>query len=134
LRVVLDTNVLVSALVGHGKSRRLLTKLFEGHEIVSSKQMLVELDDVPSRRKFEFTRRQIDEFLLIMVRRSIVATVMECPEIIAEDPDDDVVLATALEGEVGYIVSGDKHLLRLKEFKGIKIVIVGETLELLRSD
>jgi len=134
LRVVLDTNVLVSALVGHGKSRRLLTKLFEGHEIVSSKQMLAELEDVLSRRKFGFTRHQLDEFLLIMVRRSIVATVMECAEIITEDPDDDVVLATALEGEAGYIVSGDKHLLRLKEFKGIKIVTVGETLELLRSD
>lgn len=84
MRVVLDTNVLVSALVGHGKSRRLLTKLFEGHEIVSSKQMLAELEDVLSRRKFGFTRHQLDEFLLIMVRRSIVATVMECAEIITE--------------------------------------------------
>ena len=96
--------------------------------------MLAELEDVLSGRKFEFTRHQLDEFLLIMVRRSIVATVMECAEIITEDPDDDVVLATALEGEAGYIVSGDRHLLRLKEFKGIKIVTVGETLELLRSD
>lgn len=131
MRVVLDTNVLVSALVGHGRSRRLLIRLFEGHEIVSSKQMLAELGDVLSRRKFGFMRRQLNEFLLIMVKRSIVATIMEIPEIVAEDPDDNVVLATALEGEAEYIISGDKHLLRLREYRGIRIVSVREMLEIL---
>lgn len=134
MRVVLDTNVLVSALVGHGKPRRLLTKLFEGHEIVSSKQMLAELGDVLSRRKFGFTRHQIDEFLLIMVKGSILATIVECPKIIEEDPDDDVVLATALEGRAEFLVSGDKHLLSLREFRGIRIVTVREMLETLRDD
>lgn len=131
MRVVLDTNVLVSALVGHGRSRRLLIRLFEGHEIVSSKQMLAELGDVLSRRKFGFMRRQLNEFLLIMVKRSIVATIIEIPEIVAEDPDDNVVLATALEGEAEYIISGDKHLLRLREYRGIRIVSVREMLEIL---
>jgi putative PIN family toxin of toxin-antitoxin system len=132
MRVVLDINVLVSALVGHGKSRRLLTKLFEGHEIVSSKQMLAELVDVLSREKFGLNRRQIEEFLSIMVRKSLVVTVTECPEIITEDPDDNTILATASEGEAEYIVSGDRHLLELREFGEIKIVTVGKMLELLR--
>jgi putative PIN family toxin of toxin-antitoxin system len=132
MRVVLDTNVLVSALVSHGKSRRLLTKLFEGHEIVSSKQMLAELVDVLSSEKFGLNRRQIEEFLSIMVRKSLVATVTECPEIITEDPDDNTILATASEGEAEYIVSGDRHLLELREFGEIKIVTVGKMLELLR--
>ena len=132
--MVLDTNVIISALVGHGKSRHLLTKLFEKYEIVSSKQMLAELGDVLSRRKFGFTRHQINEFLLMMVRGSIAATVTECPEIIVEDPDDDVVLATALEGGADFIVSGDKHLLSLREFRGIRIVTVREMLEILREN
>lgn len=131
MRVVLDTNVLVSALVGHGRPRHLLIRLFEGHEIVSSKQMLAELGDVLSRRKFGFTRNQLKEFLLIMVKGSIVATIIEIPEIIAEDPNDNVVLATALEGEAEYIISGDKHLLRLREHRGIRIVSVREMLEIL---
>ena len=133
MRVILDTNVIVSALVGHGKPRRLLTKLSEGHEIVSSKQMLAELEDVLSRSRFEFTRRQINEFLLIMVRGTTMATVTDFPEIITEDPDDNIVLATASEGQAGYIVSGDKHQLKLKEYRGIKIVAVKEMLELLRN-
>ena len=132
--MVLDTNVIISALVGHGKSRHLLTKLFEKYEIVSSKQMLAELGDVLSRRKFGFTRNQINEFLLMMIRGSIAATVTECPEIIVEDPDDDVVLATALEGGADFIVSGDKHLLSLREFRGIRIVTVREMLEILREN
>jgi putative PIN family toxin of toxin-antitoxin system len=129
MRVVLDTNVLVSALVGHGKPRRLLAKLLEGHEIVSSKQMLIEREDVLSRSRFGFTRRQINKFLSIMVRGSTVATVTECPMIISKDPDDDVVLATALEGRAGYVVSGDRHLLRLKEYKGIMILPVSDMLK-----
>lgn len=131
--VVLDTNVLVSALVGHGKPRRLLFKLLEGHEVVSSKQMLAELEDVMSRGRFGFTRRQIDEFLSIMARGSTMIQVAECHEVIPEDPDDDVVLATASEGQAGYVVSGDRHLLKLREYRGIKIVAVKEMLELLRN-
>jgi len=133
MRVVLDTNVLISALVGHGKPRRRLAKLLEGHEIVSSKQMLAELEDVMSRSRFGFTRRQINEFLSIMARGSIIATVKECPKIILEDPDDDAVLATALEGQAEYIVSGDMHLLRLKEYEGIMILPVDDMLKKLNS-
>ena len=134
MRVVLDTNVIVSALVGHGRPRRLLIRLFERHEIVSSKQMLAELGDILSRRKIGFTRHQINHFLLIMVKGSIMVTVVECPKIVEEDPDDDLVLATALEGEADFIVSGDKHLLSLGEFRGIKIVTVREMLEILREN
>jgi putative PIN family toxin of toxin-antitoxin system len=133
LRVVLDTNVLVSALVGHGKPRRLLFKLIEEHEIISSKQMLAELEGVLSRDRFKFTRRQIEEFLVILFRGSTMVTVAEPPEAITEDPDDDMVLATASEGQAEYIVSGDRHLLKLGEYQGIKIAAVKEMLELLRS-
>jgi predicted nucleic acid-binding protein len=49
--------------------------------------------------------------------------------IISKDPDDDVVLATALEGRAGYVVSGDRHLLRLKEYKGIMILPVSDMLK-----
>jgi len=96
--------------------------------------MLAELGDVLSRSKFGNTRHQIDEFLSIMVRGSILATIVECPKFIEEDPDDDVVLATALEGRAEYLVSGDKHLLSLREFRGIRIVTVREMLETLRDD
>ncbi len=131
MRIVLDTNVLISALIGHGKPRRLLIRLFREHEPVSSRQMLAELEDVLSRRKFRLTRSRVDEFLGILVKRFIVSEVEKIPEVISEDLDDNVVLATALAGGADYIVTGDGHLLGLREYQGIRIVRVGEMLKAL---
>jgi len=54
-------------------------------------------------------------------------------EVIEEDPDDDIVLNAAYDSRADYIVSGDKHLLKLREFKGTKIVSVKEILTILQQ-
>ena len=131
MRVVLDSNVLVSALVGHSEPRRLLIRLLDGHVIISSRKMLAELEDVLSKRKFELPKHNIDEFMLIIVKGSHITPVTDCPKVILEDADDDVVLATALSGDTEYIVTGDRHLLKLKKYKGIWVVTVREMLKLL---
>lgn len=134
LRVVIDTNVLVSALVGHGKPRRLVVLLLEQHEVVSSHQMLAELADVLSRNKFpEIHRSQVNSFLSILGSRAILVTVKQTNSVIEEDPDDDIVLATALEGKAAYLVSGDSHLLKLGKFKDVRIVTVKEMFELIHT-
>ena len=72
--------------------------------------------------KFDFTYEQKREFLEIIFE---VATVIDTKielNIIKEDPDDNIFLECALECEADFIISGDKHLLKLKEFKGIKII------------
>ncbi len=128
----MDTNVLISALVGHGKPRRLLTELLERHQIVSSAQMLAEFVEVMSRDKFaEVGRSGLASFLSILVRRTTIVSVKHTRRLIAQDPEDDMVLNTALKGNASYIVSGDEHLLDLKRFKGVKIVTVDEMLETL---
>ncbi|HEX7576142.1 MAG TPA: PIN domain-containing protein [Candidatus Methanoperedens sp.] len=52
--------------------------------------------------------------------------------VIVKDPADDRILECAVEGEVDYLVSGNKHLLDLKEFRRIKIVTARQILEILR--
>jgi putative PIN family toxin of toxin-antitoxin system len=49
-------------------------------------------------------------------------------KVVKEDPDDDIIVRTAYDGKADYIVSGDKHLLSMKEFKGIRILTVEEML------
>ncbi len=128
----MDANVLISALVGHGKPRRLLTELLERHQIVSSPPMLAEFVEVMSREKFaEVDRSRLASFLSILVRRTTIVSVKHTRRVIAQDPEDDMVLSTALKGNASYIVSGDEHLLDLKRFKGVKIVTVDEMLETL---
>ena len=123
---------MISALVGHGKPRRLLTALLERYQIVSSPQMLAEFVEVMSREKFvEVGRSGLASFLSILVRRTTIVSVKHTRRVIAQDPEDDIVLSTALKGNASYIVSGDEHLLDLKIFKGVKIVTVDEMLETL---
>lgn len=131
--VVIDTNVLVSALVGHGKPRQLVLRLLQEHTVVSSTDMLAELADVLTRDKFaEIKNSQINSFLAILARKSVLVDIKRRFKVVAEDPDDDIVLATAHQGKARYVVTGDKHLLRTKEFRGIKMVTVKRMLELLK--
>jgi len=127
-----DTNVLISALVGHGKPRRLLTALLERHQIVSSPQMLAEFVEVMSREKFaEVGRSHLASFLSAFVRKTTIVSVKHTRKVIAQDPEDDMVLSTALKANASCVVSGDEHLLDLKRFKGVKIVTVDAMLETL---
>ncbi len=94
--------------------------------------MLAELIDVLSREKFaEVDERQSESFLSILVRKASVVAPKRSFVAVPEDPDDDAVLNAAFEGRASYVVTGDRHLLDLGRFKGIRIVTVKETLELL---
>jgi putative PIN family toxin of toxin-antitoxin system len=123
-RVVVDTNVLVSALINRGKPRRLVLKLLEEHTVILSRQMLAELADVLTRDKFMVKSSQVDKYLASLLRKSKIVPASSRFKVISEDPDDDVVLNTAYNGKAEYIVTGDRHLLALKEFKRIEIVRV----------
>lgn len=126
----MDTNVLISALVGHGKPRRLVTLLLERHQIVTSRQMLAEFADVASREEFaEIGKARVASFLSVLARRVIIVPVRQVVNVVEADPDDNVVLSTAVQGNAAEIVSGDKHLLALRRYRGMKIVTVDEMLE-----
>lgn len=70
----------------------------------------------------------------------IIATVAKITKVksrfkaVTEDPQDDVILRTAFDGKADCIVSGDKHLLSMVTFRGIKILTVNEMLELLKEE
>ena len=131
-RVVVDTNVLVSALIKKGKPLELVQRLLDKHTVVLSSQMLAELADVLSRDKFTITNAQIDLFISLQLKKSTVTSVSGNLNVILKDPDDNIVLLTAVNGKADYIISGDKHLLTLRKFEGIEIVTISQMLEILR--
>ena len=130
-RVVLDTNVLVSALIDDGKPRKLVLELLEKYTVVSSRQMIAELADVVSRSKFSVTSGQVERFLASLVKMSQLVSDVARFKVVLEDPDDDVVLNAAYTGGAEFIVTGDRHLLELGKFKKTKIVTVNQMLEIL---
>ena len=131
VRAVIDTNVLVSALIHDGKPRKLILELLNRHTVILSRQMLAELADVAGRDKFPVTGSQVERFLSIMIKIAKIVPDNALFKEVASDPDDDVVLNAAYTGKADYIVTGDKHLLTLNNFKKTKIVTVNQMLDIL---
>ena len=138
MRVVLDTNTLVSALIApNGPPRRLLdagrARIFE---LCSSPVLMAELLDVVSREKFasRLVLAALTPLTIVSEIRRLATMVAPAsvPRIVADDPDDDHVLACALAANADLIVSGDKHLLGLVgEYQGIRIVTPAEAVQLI---
>jgi putative PIN family toxin of toxin-antitoxin system len=131
IRVVLDTNVLVSALLFAGPIGRLVS-LWRERRIVLllSKDVFIECLRVLAYPKFKLSGEEIkalvEEYVLPFAE---MVTVAEASVVIREDPADDKFLALAAAGRAHDIVSGDKHLLALREYRGVKIVTPREFLE-----
>jgi uncharacterized protein len=136
VRAVIDTNVLVAALLWRGPPHALLEQVRAGTvSMVSSPSLLAELADVLGRAKFDviLTRTKTSrERSLAEVRQ--LAEVIEPPPLpqpVCRDPDDDQVLALALAAKVELIVSGDNDMLSLGSFEGIAIVAPAEAIGLI---
>ncbi len=134
IKAVLDTNVLVSALIRTGKPRALLFEMVRGNaQLILSRGVLEELAEVAADDKIRkyVKEEDVTKFLRIINSTAKIVTIKSKFKVVKNDPSDDVFLRTAYDGGADYIVSGDKHLLSLNEFKGIKILTVSEVLDLL---
>ncbi len=133
MRALLDTNVLISALIKAGKPRELINKLARDKQIFLSKAILEEFLDViedPNVAKYT-SEQDVAVFLKTLGIAARIVQVKSRFKVVKADPDDDIILRAAYDGKADYVVSGDKHLLSLKEFKGIKILTVQEMLNIL---
>ncbi|MGD0630162.1 MAG: putative toxin-antitoxin system toxin component, PIN family [Terracidiphilus sp.] len=138
MRVVLDTNVVVSALLWSGVPRRLLRTLAESDVLLfSSTSLLAELTDVLSRAKFEkriaLLHSTSEEFVDLYAGCVLIVRPISVPRL-APDPDDDLVIGTALAAEAALIVTGDKPLLSVGTCEGGRIVTVREAIEIIALD
>ncbi|MDE1873765.1 MAG: putative toxin-antitoxin system toxin component, PIN family [Candidatus Micrarchaeota archaeon] len=132
MRVVLDTNVLISAMIiKEGKPARLLTKLLDGHHvIIVSRPLLEEFSRISATKRIRkyVTSADAAEFLEGLVGASTSVNLFS--KIKVFDTSDDLVLATAYDGKATVIVSGDRALLEVGRFRGIRIVSVAQMLNL----
>lgn len=121
MRLVLDTNVLVSAFFWDGNERRVLEACKDGeHGLAVSAFILDELARV-LREKFEVPPEKEAGYASQLVALAWVVDPGTIPDVIEEDPSDNRILACALEAQADAIVSGDSHLLDLEHFKGIQV-------------
>lgn len=135
MRVVLDTNTLVSGVISaDGPPRRLLDGTrAQVFELCSSATLLAELLDVLTREKFAarlIKAGLTPQGIVMELRRmAYVVAPTQVPRVIAADADDDHVLACAVSAQAELIVSGDKHLHSLNgQYQGIRIVRPAEAI------
>ncbi len=121
LRVVLDTNVLVSALFWEGNERKALRRCKTGEfRLITSPGILEELERV-LMRKFDVPEEKARGYLRELIVISEIVFPMGEIHVIDQDPADDIVLETAVLGRADMIITGDEHLIKFKKFKSVDI-------------
>lgn len=138
MRVVLDTNLLISALIFKGLPAQLLLRFEDDrHTLCLSPRLLAELEDVIYRPKFGSAIAKIGStpsqlFEGIMALAQIVKASTLTVQV-SRDRDDDAVLACALAAKADIIVTGDDDLLVLGAFHGIRIMQARDALHLMQA-
>ncbi|MDY0017712.1 MAG: putative toxin-antitoxin system toxin component, PIN family [Candidatus Delongbacteria bacterium] len=121
MKLVLDSNVILAAFATRGLCAEIFESCIEKHEIVISEQII---DEVSANLSKKF-KMPADKITLITDYLKEFCTLAETDiqsEKVSRDPDDDGILNLALVSGSEFIITGDKDLLVLEEYKGIKIV------------
>lgn len=128
MRIVLDTNVVLSALFWRGTPYQLLEAIRQrpNVQLYSSPALLAELASVLTRpslaKRLTMVGRTPRGVLADYVAAIELVEPIEVPRVVPEDPDDDHVIATAVTAHADFIVSGDDDLLSLAAFQNIPII------------
>ncbi len=122
-KVVIDTNIVVSAFGWHGNPEEIVLLVTRGRIInFTSIEMFDELRRVVSYPKLKFSKALQAEIIETIFGVSSLVRISETLNVIDDDPEDNKILECAVSANVDFIISGDKHLLNLKSFRGIEIL------------
>ena len=121
--VTFDTNVLLSATVWDGSvAQKLLFDLIRQEiKIYSSTEIHSEYQEI-LKRDFDFSDEEVSEIMEKVLAFVTLVNPKTKVNVVKADPDDDVIIECAHEYKSKYIITYDKHLLSLKEYKGICII------------
>ncbi len=137
-KVVLDTNVWVSAILWGGLPAKIVSLAEKKSiEIILSEEILREINRILGynrlREVYEQAGVSKDALMSIIVTIGRLVDVVTRLNVVPEDDSDNRILECALDGDAEYVVTGDRHLLRLRNFKKVKILSVREFIRLTRK-
>jgi len=129
-----NTAIGVQTQISQGKPSKLLREiLFRDHSLILSDPILEELSKVASDEKIATYVNSDDYATFLETLLENASFVRIKSRLHVFNDADDLVLGTAKDGKVDFIVTGDKHMLELKRFRGIKMITVGHALKILRK-
>lgn len=129
LKVVLDTNVFISAILSRGKPRDILILAIEEKIKIVISEFVIEEISCILKQKIGLSDLRIREIIDNIRKISLEVFPQKRINIIKQNKEDNHILECAVAGQVDYLISGDKkHILPLKKFRGIKILSPAEFL------
>jgi putative PIN family toxin of toxin-antitoxin system len=134
IRVVLDTNVLVSALISPLGNEALVLDAVQNGWIVPclTREIVEEYAEVLARPRFSFARKEIDGLLGLLELKGMLFEPLPAPGT-SSDPGDECFIECALQGNADFIVTGNKRHFPAESCAPAKVVSARELLELLRA-
>ncbi len=123
MRVVLDTNVLVSGIFFKGPPFEILNAWRDGHvQLAVTPEIVREYEAVLARLQAQYPTVVATDVLVLVLAHADFVTAPPLPEPVCADPDDDKFIACAVAADARFIISGDQHLLSIAEYEGVLIV------------
>ena len=129
LRVVIDTNIYISAIFWNGKPREVIDLGRDG-KITIFTSLDIENEIVGKlKTTFKLAEEDVNRILLDFSTFTLPIRINKQLIVVQDDPDDNKFIECAVECRANYIISGDRHLLNLKEYEGIKLIKSSEFLK-----
>ncbi|MBS3906747.1 MAG: putative toxin-antitoxin system toxin component, PIN family [Syntrophaceae bacterium] len=123
MRIILDTNVFISGIFFTGPPYQIVKAWRDGSvQLLVSPSILDEHQRIGAELALQFRDVDLKPFLDLLTIQAEIVLAPTLPAVIPDDPSDDKFLEAAVAGNASYIISGDKHLLKLSEFQGIQIL------------
>lgn len=129
-RVVLDTNIYLSGIIFGGNSRHILDLIIKKKiKAITSPAILLEISK-KLKQKFKWSQDKIVLTIKTIIKTTRIIKPKEILRVVKVDKSDNKVIEAAVESNSNYIISGDKHLLKIKKYQKIKIVTPAEYLSI----
>ena len=131
LKVVIDTNIYISAIFWNGKPREVIHLGRQGKILIFTSMDIENEIAEKLKTKFKLDEEDVNQILLDFSTFTLPVKIKKQLILVEDDPDDNKFIECALECKADYIVSGDTHLLNLKAYEGIKIINASDFLKVL---
>ena len=122
LRVVLDANIYIAALLKPGLADQILERASQNELTIIASSNILEETKTKLVEKFHFPASEVNSFVSEIKLIAIIVRPKKHLQIVKDDPADNKILEAAIEGKADLIVTMDKHLLKLKKIQNIPIL------------
>jgi len=134
MKLVLDTNIFISAFYWGGNSQKIIDMVIEGiDELYISEEIINEISEVMARPKFKTERKTIDGYIKTIIKSGKIIKIEGKLKGICRDKDDDDKLECAIISNADFLITGDEDILILKNYENVKIITQKEYLDIIKS-